>query len=562
MLKTRQRAVTIAVLVVAASVVGFGGIGLAKLDSGGPAAQAGQSTNTVGAESANATIRGASAGDHAGAAVVDVGDVNGDGTPDVAVGAPTSDAGGNNSGAVYLFYGPVEGTNLSASNADAVLAGAQRWERAGFSVAGGDVNGDGTADLVVGAPAHVRPADAPNATRNGTGNATGTNATQNASTSGSANDSLATGAAYVVYGGQSLSGNVSLSNADATLLGAGTNDSAGHDVATVPNAGGGAAVAVGAPTADSSGNDSGAVYVVSGNVSGKSRLPAAGTVLAGASSGDHAGESVAGIGDVTGDGVPEVVVGAPRTDASGNSSGAVFIATGALGGNASDSSLSRAIRFGGAAAGDNAGEAVAAGDVTGDGTPDVVVGAPRNDAGGFDAGTTYVISGSRNLSDGNLASADATLVGRTSSDLSGWSLEVANASASCGNSADLVIGAPNADPRGNTTGAAYAVRSGVSNATDLSNATTYVGAAEGDLAGDEVGIVGGANGSGAGDVLVGAPRNDAAGPNAGAAYLFAGSCDVGTSGSATGTTNATGTTTGGNVTTTDAVTNATTTGSS
>ena len=555
MLKTRQRAVTIAALVVAASVVGFGGIGLAKLDSGGPAAQAGQSTNAVGAESANATVLGANAGDHAGAAVVNVGDVNGDGTPDVAVGAPTSDAGGNNSGAVYLFYGPVEGTNLSAPDADAVLAGAQRWERAGFSVAGGDVNGDGRADLVVGAPAHVRPADAPNATRNGAGNATGTNASQNASTSGSANDSLATGAAYVVYGGQSLSGNVSLSNADATLVGAGTNDSAGHDVATVSN-GGGAAVIVGAPTADSSGNDSGAVYVVSGNVSGQARLPAAGTVLAGASSGDHAGESVAGIGDVTGDGVPEVVVGAPRTDASGNSSGAVFLATGAVGGNASDSSLSRAIRFGGAAAGDNAGEAVAAGDVTGDGTPDLVVGAPRNDAGGFDAGTTYVVSGSGNLRDGNLASADATFVGVTSSDLSGWSLEVADAGASCGNSADLVIGAPNADPRGNTTGAAYAVRNGVSNATDLSNATTYVGAAEGDLAGDEVGIVGGANGSGAGDVLVGAPRNDAAGSNAGAAYLFAGSCDVGAGGSATGTTNATGaTTTGGNVTT-----NATTTG--
>jgi hypothetical protein len=97
------------------------------------------------------------ADDAFGAAVAAIGDRNGDGTEDLAVGSPGVDQGGPDRGAVWILHldssgGVGSAWTIAASTGgfDGALA---NYDRLGSSVAvGGDVNGDGVADLLVGAP--------------------------------------------------------------------------------------------------------------------------------------------------------------------------------------------------------------------------------------------------------------------------------------------------------------------------------------------------------------------------------------------------------------------------
>jgi hypothetical protein len=94
------------------------------------------------------------ANDHAGAALSLSGDLNGDGYADVVIGAYDQDATWNSAGAVYVVYGPVTGT-IDLAMADAKLLGEGVGHQAGAALAtAGDVNGDGRDDLLVGAPFH------------------------------------------------------------------------------------------------------------------------------------------------------------------------------------------------------------------------------------------------------------------------------------------------------------------------------------------------------------------------------------------------------------------------
>ena len=103
-------------------------------------------------------INGQASGDFSGISVASAGDVNGDGLADLIVGASQSDpAGGANAGRSYVVFGKSNTTaiNLSAIAAGTdgfVINGQARDDQSGFSVASaGDVNGDGLADLIVGA---------------------------------------------------------------------------------------------------------------------------------------------------------------------------------------------------------------------------------------------------------------------------------------------------------------------------------------------------------------------------------------------------------------------------
>ena len=89
-----------------------------------------------------------------GSSVAAAGDVNGDGYADVIVGAPFFDAGETDEGAAFVFLGSATGiADGDATTAAARLGGGQAGAFLGWSLSGaGDVNGDGYADVVVGAP--------------------------------------------------------------------------------------------------------------------------------------------------------------------------------------------------------------------------------------------------------------------------------------------------------------------------------------------------------------------------------------------------------------------------
>src|SRR5262245_63582651 len=98
------------------------------------------------------------AGDNSGISVASAGDVNGDGFADVIVGAWVADPHGSASGASYVVFGKASGfaANTDLSSLDGTsgfkLSGAAAADYSGQSVASaGDVNGDGFADLIVGA---------------------------------------------------------------------------------------------------------------------------------------------------------------------------------------------------------------------------------------------------------------------------------------------------------------------------------------------------------------------------------------------------------------------------
>jgi hypothetical protein len=100
---------------------------------------------------ADRTYLGESSGDRFGYAVWSAGDVNADGYADVIVGAPYSNAGGAESGKVYFFFGGPNGGPHSDVTADLTMAGTAAGLHLGFAVAAGDVNGDAHSDLIAGA---------------------------------------------------------------------------------------------------------------------------------------------------------------------------------------------------------------------------------------------------------------------------------------------------------------------------------------------------------------------------------------------------------------------------
>ena len=420
------------------------------------------------------------------------------------------------------------------------ILGAEAGDNAGFSVASaGDIDGDGIDDLVIG--------------------------------SIFGGGDVANGAVHVVFGrAGGFADPVDLDEIAAgvggfKLTGEHGLDWAGWSVATAGdvNHDGIDDVVVGSWRNDSAADHAhtGAAYVVFGKTGGFASpvdlaAIAAGTGgfrIEGEGAGDNAGFSVAPAGDIDGDGIDDLVVGA-RTKNNGLTvdSGAAYVVFGrdvaSEGGFATPVHLATigagngGFKIRGEATDDRAGWSVsAAGDVNGDGRDDLIVGAPFNDGGGEDAGAAYVVFGKAGgfavpTELGTVAAGNGgfKIQGRNAGDQAGVAVSAAGDVNGDGFD-DVVLGARYQDGGGGDAGAAYVVfgrntvaQGGFATPVDLDDIAQGTGGFEirgeaaGDFAGFSVASAGDVNGDGRGDLVVGALRNDGGGDRAGAAYAVFG----------------------------------------
>ena len=259
------------------------------------------------------TILGEQAYDNAGLAIVGLGDLNGDGRPDLLVTAPGS---AGYVGAAYVVWGRADGAAISLADIAAGVGGFRiAGEVAGTNTgaaaaAAGDVNGDGRPDLLLGAPYSGDPANPAGAAYVVFGKADGAAVSLAAVAAGS--------------GGFRITGEAAYGLAGSSLAGPGDLNGDGR-----------ADLLIGAPE-----HGGGAAYVVFGKAGGGAvslatvAAGSGGFRITGEATGDAAGSAVASIGDVNGDGRPDLLIGAPQSGRAGDQAGAAYVVFGKADGTA------------------------------------------------------------------------------------------------------------------------------------------------------------------------------------------------------------------------------------
>jgi hypothetical protein len=414
------------------------------------------------------------------------GDSDGDGLPDVLIGFPCYEVSTVMTGAAYLVSGPISGRR-SLSEATAKFTAENPWDAAGFSVAfAGDTNGDGQDDLIIGAPLV---------------------------------DDVGEGAAYVVLG--PVVGEHSLADADAKLGGVTTSPGyyyyyyeamLGYAVSGAGDTDGDGLsdVLVGAPDYRDVSTD-GVAFLVRGPISGQLDLSvdAEARIEKGSS---FVGCRFSAAGDVNGDGLGDFLVGSMWRASLflGPVAGTLRVDTADAVYDSNDASD----WFGGALS--------RAGDVDGDGLEDLLFGVPnhRDVEHGDYPGAAYLVLGPE---PGRFMIQDVAWR------LEGVESEQAGSVAAAGDVdgdgfGDIMVGAPSlhSDDWTRQPGGVYVVFGPVLGNMSLGESDYRLDGDGNDLAGYRLSSAGDMDGDGLGDLLIGSLGDDEGGESTGAAWLVHG----------------------------------------
>ncbi|MEB3231650.1 MAG: hypothetical protein VKJ64_11625 [Leptolyngbyaceae bacterium] len=320
-------------------------------------------------------LKGVDEEDLSGSAVSNIGDINNDGIDDVLIGAP--DATSSDAGESYVVFGSSSSFDDTVDLQDLdgedgfVIIGEDSDDLLGSSVSGGgDINGDGIADFIIGAPGADNGA----------------------------------GATYVIFGSssdfdQSLDLDNLASDEGFVIEGIDKDDASGTSVSSIGDFNGDNIddLIIGAPNAN---NGTGETYVIWGSTEDfgsslelSSLDGTAGFTIRGINDTDFSGGKVSGAGDINGDGLNDIVIGAALAN---DGVGEAYVVFGSQDNfydllELSDLDGDNGFLINGIDTADLVGSSVSgAGDVNGDGVDDLIIGAIGAED---EAGESYVIFG-------------------------------------------------------------------------------------------------------------------------------------------------------------------------